>query len=96
MRFILLDSRRSAQRKRDDVTRQKKKAAQPGIPTEATGFYRCPACGEKVDQESQEEIRLHHSHLRHRDGLAQRFDLSRAPYHHAAQTWILGKPRGCS
>ncbi|MFL6520177.1 MAG: hypothetical protein ACJ8NS_08150 [Chthoniobacterales bacterium] len=78
------------------MTRQKKKAAQPGIPTEATGFYRCPACGEKVDQESQEEIRLHHSHLRHRDGLAQRFDLSRAPYHHAAQTWILGKPRGCS
>ena len=96
MRFILLDSRPGAKRKRDDVTRQKKKAAQPGIPTEATRVYRCPPCGEKLNQESPEEIRLHHSHVLYRNGFAQRFDLSRAPYHHAAQTWILGKPRGCS
>jgi hypothetical protein len=95
MRCIQPDSRPGAQTKRDDVS-QKKKAAPPRIPAKAIRFYRCPASGEKVDNQSQEEVRLDHSQVRNRDGLGPRFDLARAPYRHAAQTWVLGKPRGSS
>jgi hypothetical protein len=36
------------------------------LPTEERlHFYRCPACGEMVDNQSVEEITEHHSHILH-------------------------------
>jgi len=60
-------------------------------------FYRCPACGEQVDKESPEQIRIHHYHALHRDGLEQRSVLSPPARQHAAQTWVHGqRRRACS
>jgi hypothetical protein len=58
-----------------------------------TRFCRCPACGEPVDNQAPEQVRGHHHHVLHRDGVAQRSTLSSAAHHHAAQTWIHGVKR---
>ncbi len=34
-------------------------------PEEQRNFYRCPACGEMVDNRQLEEIMLHHAHVLH-------------------------------
>jgi hypothetical protein len=34
-------------------------------PDEQRNFYRCPACGEMVDNRRLDEIVLHHSHVLH-------------------------------
>jgi hypothetical protein len=63
---------------------------------EASRYYRCSACGEQVDNQSREEIRLHSYHLLHSDEVApQRIAASPAARLHAAQTWIHKQVRAC-
>lgn len=38
---------------------------------EKENFYRCPACGTRVDNAQPEEVRLHHDHILHPDRYSQ-------------------------
>jgi hypothetical protein len=78
------------------VRAQKEKAVHSRAVRQAERFYRCPACGEQVDNDSPEEIRFHHSHVLHPGEVDQRYAVSAAARHHAAQTWIIGPRRACS
>ncbi|HZE56707.1 MAG TPA: hypothetical protein VE031_02525 [Chthoniobacterales bacterium] len=78
------------------MTPQKENGAGPRMPEEAARYYRCSACGEQVDNQSREEIRLHSYHLLHREEVdPQRYPVLPAARLHAAQTWIHRQVRVC-